>query len=195
MTQNTAIRRLAAGALFVPTLCWNFLVARVLRLRHWWDRIDDHVYMGAFPFPFDVPAMARAGIGAVVNTCEEYRGPVNAYRKAGIIQLRIPTIDFTAPTLAHLEEGVAFMETQIRAGRDVYVHCKAGRARSGTVVMCWLIAAKGMTPDEAQQRILERRPHSNPRLARRDVVQQFWKRHTDRAGGNESDRGTEGVPQ
>lgn len=174
-----------ARFIFVPTLAWNFLLARVLRLRRWWDEIDRHVIMGAFPFSFDVPRMAQAGIGAVVNTCEEYAGPIAAYRQAGIEQLRIPTVDFTPPTLEDVEKGVAFMQQQIAQGRGVYVHCKAGRARSGTVVLCYLIAAKGMTPEQAQQQILRHRPHANPRLFRRSVVLEFHRKHgtagTDRS--------------
>lgn len=174
--RGLVFRRLIARLLFLPTLAWNYLLGRILRVRHWWDEIDSHVYMGAFPFPADVPRMQQAGIGAVVNTCEEYAGPVKAYRRAGIEQLRVPTVDFTPPSLESVEKGVAFMQQQIAQGRGVYVHCKAGRARSGTVVMCYLIAAAGMTPDQAQQRILERRPHANPHLAQRAVVQQFWAR-------------------
>ncbi len=167
-------RRLAARVLFLPTLSWNLLLGRVLRVRHWWDAIDDDVYMGALPLPRDVPALQQLGVGAVVNTCEEYAGPVASYSRAGIVQLRIPTVDFTAPTLASVQDAVAFMQQHVGLGQRVYVHCKAGRARSGTVVLCWLIAAHGMTPAAAQQRILQRRPHANPRLAHRAVVQQFW---------------------
>ena len=101
-------------------------------------------------------------------------------RRAGIVQLRIPTVDFTPPTLASVQRAVAFMQQQIGLGRRVYVHCKAGRARSGTVVLCWLIAARGMTPAEAQARILQRRPHANPRLAHRAVVQEFWQQYQAR---------------
>ena len=160
----TALRRAIARILFVPTLAWNYLLARVLHLRHWWDKIDEHVYMGAFPFPSDVPAMQREGIGAVVNTCEEYGGPVRAYRRAGIEQLRVPTIDFTPPSVASIERAVIFMRQQIAQGRTVYVHCN-------------LIAAQGLTPPQAQQQILDRRPHAHPRLAQRTVVQEFWQKY------------------
>jgi atypical dual specificity phosphatase len=169
-------RRLIARILFLPTLGWNCLLGRVLRIRNWWDAIDDAVLMGAFPFARDVPKLQRAGVGAVVNTCEEYAGPVAAYTRAGIVQLRIPTVDFTSPSLEDVERSVAFMQEQIGLGRRVYVHCKAGRARSGTVVLCWLIAARGLDPAAAQAWILQRRPHAYPHIARRTVVQQFWAR-------------------
>ncbi len=169
----TALRRVAARLLFLPTLAWNLLLARVLHLRHWWDAIDQHVVMGALPFSRDVPRMQHEGIRAVVNTCEEYAGPTRAYAAAGIEQLRIPTIDFTPPQLADVQRAVSFIQRQVAQGHKVYVHCKAGRARSGTVVICYLIS-QGLTPTQAQQLILRQRPHANPHLARRSVVQQFW---------------------
>ncbi|MBM4088679.1 MAG: phosphatase [Planctomycetes bacterium] len=170
-------RRIMARLLFGPTLAWNYLLARVLRVRHWWDEVDEGVIQGALPFPWDVPALHGLGVGAVVNTCAEYAGPARAYARFGIVQLRIPTVDFTAPALADVEKAVAFVREQRGLGRSVYVHCKAGRARSGTVVLCYLIAAKGLSPQQAQQLILRRRPHAHPRLDQRDVVRQFWSRH------------------
>lgn len=184
-TIKRATRVFLTRLTFIPTLSWNVFLARVLRLRRWWDDIDEHVVMGAFPFPFDVPQMAQAGIGAVINTCEEYRGPTRAYRRAGIEQCGIPTVDFTAPSLEDVERAVSFMQRHIAEGRRVYVHCKAGRARSGTVVLCYLVAARGLTPEQAQQQILQRRPHANPRLAQRPVVLEFWQRHGFTPGGSE----------
>ncbi len=181
--------RLVARTLFLPTLGWNCLLGRVLRVRHWWDQIDDFVWMGAMPWARDVPALQRLGVGAVVNTCEEYAGPVAAYGDAGIEQLRIPTIDFTSPALEDVVRAVTFMQQQIRLGRRVYVHCKAGRARSGTVVLCWLIAARGLTPEQAQDQILQRRPHAYRFLARRTVVRQYWEmQHGGRPGHGRATR-------
>lgn len=177
---NLFWRRLAARGLFWPTLAWNTLLGRVLHVRNWWDEIDEVVIMGALPWSRDVPVLHQLGVGAVVNTCEEYAGPQAAYQRYGITQLRIPTVDFTPPTLPAVERAVAFMQEQAALGRRVYVHCKAGRARSGTVVMCWLMAARGMTPEAAQQLILERRPHANPRLAQRAVVRAFWEQQQAR---------------
>lgn len=167
------VRRWIARLVFVPTLGWNLLLGRVLHLRHWWDQIDAGVYLGALPLARDVPRWQALGVGAVVNMCAEYAGPEAAYRRAGIEQLRLPTIDFTPPSLDQVQRGVAFIDAQLARGRGVYVHCKAGRARSGTVVLCWLIAARGMSPAAAQARILARRPHANPHLADRDVVRGF----------------------
>ena len=165
--------RFLARLLFVPTLLWNLLLGRVLRVRNWWDRVDEHVILGALPFAADVPKLAAEGVRAVVNTCEEFAGPVAEYAAAGIEQLRVPTTDFHPPQLADIEQAVAFMQRHIAQGETVYVHCKAGRARSATVVLCWLVAEKGLTVEAAQQWLLDKRPHVKRDLDRRPVVVEF----------------------
>ncbi len=158
--------------LFCPTFGWTLLLTKVLPSWHWWDWIDEHVLLGALPLTGDVERLKREGIGAVINTCREYNGPVEAYAAAGIEQLHLPTVDFTQPSIEHVRAGVEFIHRNIAAGRKVYVHCKAGRARSATIVMCYLIS-KGLTPAEAQARLLEMRPQVSKFLSRRKVVATF----------------------
>lgn len=167
------LRRLYAQTVFYPTLAWNFTLARVFRVRHWWDRIDANVIVGAYPFARDVAAMHQAGVGAVVNTCEEYAGPVVEYERHGIEQLRIPTTDFTHPRLEDVARAVEFVQQHVEAGESVYIHCKAGRARSATVALCWLMKYRGLSMDEGQAKLLESRPHVNSHLTERPVVQEF----------------------
>ncbi|MEI6233332.1 MAG: dual specificity protein phosphatase family protein [Planctomycetota bacterium] len=158
--------------LFYPTLLWNIVLSRIIKSRRWWDWIDNSVLLGALPFPSDVSKLKALGIGAVVNTCDEYAGSVTQYAAAGIEQCYIPTVDFTPPALADLETSVRFIHAQIAAGKKVYVHCKAGRGRSATVVACYLLT-RGHTPESAQRLMLEKRPHVNALIYKRPVVLQF----------------------
>lgn len=168
-----ALRRLLAQGLFVPTYLWNRLNADVLKRRNWWDRVDENVIVGALPHAKDVPRWADDNVTGVVNTCDEYGGPVQQYKQAGIEQFRMPTIDFTHPHIDDVEQAVKFIAKHAEAGGTVYVHCKAGRARSATVACCWLIEARGMSAGEAQAELLQHRSHVNPRLPERPVVQEF----------------------
>ncbi len=177
------LRRWYARTVFYPTLGWNYFLARVLRRRRWWDRIDPLVIVGAFPFGRDVEGLYNEGVRAVVNTCEEYLGPVIQYERHGIEQLRIPTTDFMHPRLDDVELAVAFVQKHVEAGETVYIHCKAGRARSATVAICWLLKYHGLTIEEAQLKLLQMRPHINPKLSERPVVRQFAERLLDT--GNE----------
>ncbi len=132
--------RLFAGSMLYPTLGWNYLLARVFRMRHWWDFIDPLVIIGARPFRHDVAHLRKIGVQAVVNTCEEYWGPVTEYMKHGIEQLHLPITDFTHPELSDVRKGVDFIQKHVDQTHVVYIHCKAGRARSATVALCWLVA-------------------------------------------------------
>jgi len=161
-----------AHFVFYITLWWNILLSRLCPGRRWWDWIDQTVLLGALPLRRCLPELKQAGIGAVVNTCREWRGPVEEYRAAGIEELYLPISDFTPPSLDEVRAGVAFIQRHAAAGRKVYVHCKAGRGRSATIVLCYLVA-KGLTPEQGQALILEKRPHANRRLAQRAVVRQF----------------------
>ena len=169
------MRWLIARLLFLPTLAWNLSLGRFLGVRDWWNQVDDGVWIGALPLARDVLQLHALGIRGVVNTCEEYPGPEAAYRESGITQLRVPTIDFTAPNLQDVQQAVDFIDEHRSHGNGVYVHCKAGRGRSATVVLCWLVQTRQMSPQAAQQHLLEIRPHVVPDVYRRPVVQQFWK--------------------
>jgi len=171
------MRWFIARLLFYPTLAWNLMLHRLNRRRRWWDRIDRHVILGALPFASDVAGLAAEGVRAVVNTCEEYAGPLAAYGQAGIEQFHIPTVDFMPPRLEDVERAVAFIAAYATRGESVYVHCKAGRGRSATVVLCWLIQSQALTPQEAQRVLCEKRPHVMPYLYEREVVKEFAMRH------------------
>jgi atypical dual specificity phosphatase len=162
-----------ARLLFWPTFLWNYLLGRVLSIRHWWDQVDDGLWLGAVPLRGDAAKFKNLGITGVINMCQEYAGPLGEYREVGIEQLHLPTVDFHPPTLEMIRSGVDFIDSHIKRQGAVYVHCKAGRARSATVVLCYLVAHRGMSPVDAQRYLLEKRPHINPLIYERTVVKQF----------------------
>ncbi|MBI4228891.1 MAG: dual specificity protein phosphatase family protein [Deltaproteobacteria bacterium] len=162
-----------ARFLFYPTLILNILLCKVLGVRNWYDRIDECVILGALPSRKDVSELERMGVRAVLNVCDEYAGPEEAYSANGIEHLRLPTIDYTSPSLSTVRQGVCFIEKCVSRGDLVYVHCKAGRGRSATIVLCWLVKAKKINPLEAMDFLLERRPHVNKKLDKRKVVKEF----------------------
>lgn len=62
------------------------------------------------------------------------------WRTVGVEQLRLSTVDLTGvPSLENLHRGVEFALKHREQGSSVYVHCKAGRSRSATLVAAYLI--------------------------------------------------------
>ena len=58
----------------------------------------------------------------------------------GITQLVLSTPDLiAAPSQSKLVTGVQFLLNHVERRQQVYVHCKAGRTRSATLVACYLM--------------------------------------------------------
>ena len=74
--------------------------------------------------------------------------------------LHLPTVDRQAPSHQQLCEGVAWILDEAQSGKgSVYVHCKAGRARSATLVAAYLIEVEGFGVEEAIEVVRQARPH------------------------------------
>lgn len=62
------------------------------------------------------------------------------WKHLGVDYIRFNVIDmFEAPSQEMLQEGVQFINNTLDKGGNVYVHCKAGRSRSATLVGCYLM--------------------------------------------------------
>ena len=171
-----------AHCVYYPTLVWNILLGRILKVRKWWHRVDANLILGAVPLGNDIERLADEKVTGVINTCEEYAGPIPQYEKFNIKQLWVPTIDFTPPTLDDIETAIDFIEDQAKNGGSVYVHCKAGRGRSATIAICWLIKILQIEPEDAQAKLQSIRPHVKKTLDQRQVVQDFYKKFVLNAG-------------
>ncbi len=165
--------------MFYPTLWYDWLVSRLFPGRTWYTQIDDLVYLGALPRAHYPQELQHIGVKAVVNMCHEWNQAAPIFAQLDIEHLHLPTIDFQSPSVASIEHGVEFINQCITAKKPVYVHCKAGRGRSATVVLCWLVATRSLSVKSAQQLLLQKRPHVNPRLWKRKTVADFVERMND----------------
>ncbi|XP_002971940.2 putative dual specificity protein phosphatase DSP8 [Selaginella moellendorffii] len=150
-----------ARCLFYPTLFYNVVRNRFQAEFRWWDEIDQFLLLGAVPFPRDIPRLKEAGVHAVVTLNESYETLVHTslYKNQGINHLAIPTRDYLfAPSFVDLRRAVRFIHDHAQLGMRTYVHCKAGRGRSTTVVICYLVEHRGMTPLEALSFVRSKRP-------------------------------------
>ncbi|XP_066365985.1 phosphatidylglycerophosphate phosphatase PTPMT2-like [Miscanthus floridulus] len=150
-----------ARVLFYPTLLYNVLRNRFDVEFRWWDRVDKYVLLGAVPFSSDVPRLKQLGVRGVVTLNEPYETlvPTSLYQAHGINHLEIPTRDYLfAPSLEHICRAVDFIHCNEMQGGSTYVHCKAGRGRSTTIVLCFLIKYRNMTPQAALDHARSVRP-------------------------------------
>ncbi|KAM7262360.1 hypothetical protein ACFE04_021437 [Oxalis oulophora] len=121
----------------------------------------EFVLLGAVPFPKDVPRLKELCVGGVIALNEPYETlvPSSLYHDFGIEHLVIPTIDYAfAPSFIDISSAVEFIHKNASCGRTTYVHCKARRGRSTTIVLCYLVKYKHMTPTAALEYVRSRRP-------------------------------------
>uniref|UniRef100_A0A146KY53 Phosphatidylglycerophosphatase and protein-tyrosine phosphatase 1 n=1 Tax=Lygus hesperus TaxID=30085 RepID=A0A146KY53_LYGHE len=150
---------------FYPTLFYNLFMEKVSS-RRWYDRIDDNVILGALPFKsMTEQLVVSERVRGVVSMNEDYElffaNSGDDWRSRGVDFLQLRTRDiFEAPSQVKLEEGVRFiMRFTDTQESSVYVHCKAGRTRSATLVGCYLMFRHGWTPEEAVNFMRTKRAH------------------------------------
>lgn len=154
---------IGAGArvLFYPTLLYNVVRNKFQTEFRWWDRIDEFLLLGAVPFPSDVLRLKELGVGGVITLNEPYETlvPTSLYQAHDIDHLVLPTRDYLfAPSIIDICQAVEFIHGNASRGCTTYVHCKAGRGRSTTIVLCYLVQHKKMTPEDAYSYVRSIRP-------------------------------------
>ncbi|KAF0879193.1 PTPM1 phosphatase, partial [Crocuta crocuta] len=181
MAAGTLLEAGLARVLFYPTLLYTVFRGKVPGRAHrdWYHRID--------------PTLVQdENVRGVITMNEEYEtrflcNSSKEWKNLGVEQLRLSTIDMTGvPTLANLQKGVQFALKYQSLGQCVYVHCKAGRSRSATMVAAYLIQVYNWSPEEAVRAISKIRSHIRIRPGQLEVLKDFHKEITAGAAKNET---------
>lgn len=150
---------------FYPTLVYNVFMEKMTS-RRWYDRIDNNVILGALPFPsISQKLIEEENVKAVVSMNEDYElwfaNNGDRWQKLGVKFLQLNTTDiFEAPCQKKLIQGVSFINEVIKdPAATVYVHCKAGRTRSATLVGCYLMERNHWNAEQAVSLMRLKRSH------------------------------------
>lgn len=157
---------------------WLWLYEKVARIRQGMSpietsQVNGKLYVGGQHYKHGLEAMRRLGIGATVSLREEADDAVRGLALAR--HLWLPTPDDDAPTLAQLQEGVAFIREAMKAGVGVYIHCAQGVGRAPTLTAAYLIA-EGHSPQSAIKMIRQARPFITPSPSQLKRLAE-WDRH------------------
>jgi len=182
--------QVVARVTFLPTLTYNLIMERVSS-RDWWNRIDSTVILGAIPFrsSYTKELVRKENIKKVIALNESYELSVCSHQSLGwagldVGFLHLPTTDlFSAPSQSKLQEGVQCM-VAMNEGETVYVHCKAGRARSATLVGCYLMEVHGYGPQQAVSAMKKERPHILLQEKHWEAMRTYHKSMLERKGSH-----------
>jgi protein-tyrosine phosphatase len=110
----------------------------------------------------DAALLARdLGIDRVVDLRNECCDDEEILRRHGVVLLKLPTEDRCAVSQEKLDEGVAWVEAQLGAGRRVFIHCHHGIGRSALLALCVLVF-RGEDPLQAMALLKRARRQASP---------------------------------
>ena len=90
--------------------------------------------------------LSKRGFKGVVNLCKEYDDS-DKVKAAGLTPLHLPILDNTAPPEEMMKQFLDFANDP--ATQPTYVHCEAGKGRTGCAVACYRMGIQGWTADQA----------------------------------------------
>ena len=120
------------------------------------SRVTPQLFVGSQYGRRGKRVLERAGINGDVNLRIEFDDA--AHGLALDEYCHLPTVDETAPSIEHLQEGVVFIRDVLAAGGKVYIHCAGGVGRAPTMAAAYLMAEDGLSLDEALALIAKGRP-------------------------------------
>jgi protein-tyrosine phosphatase len=124
----------------------------------WFSQVSPNLWIGGAPtYSRDYQFMVDNGIDAVVNIRAERSDDLDFYEENDIAHIRFKVPDVAVPKHQTISEAVAWVEEQIAEGRTVLVHCAKGRGRSAALVAAYLMKAEGMSYEDAEQHLVDRR--------------------------------------
>ncbi len=150
---NKSIRRLVQAALVL--LCFA-AVADAQREAEFkelpnFHQVNQNLYRGAQPRPGGIQRLAQLGIKTIINLRDDddrARAEEAEARAAGLHYLNLPLRNFGRPSDAEIEHVLSIIS--VAENGPVFVHCKRGADRTGTVVAIYRIEHDGWTSKDAK---------------------------------------------
>ncbi len=141
----------------------------------WFTEIVPDLWLGGAPtYTRDYAFIRDRDIDAVLDVRAEREDDLTFYRRQRIAHLKLPVPDVYAPDVATIERAVRWIDRQLRAGRRVLVHCAKGRGRSATVLAAYLMAARGLSYDQAATLLRSKRALTKLERRHRRVIERWW---------------------
>ncbi|TPX38417.1 hypothetical protein SeLEV6574_g07796 [Synchytrium endobioticum] len=163
----------AQQATFGISYFWNrALVSSGLFGMNW---IDNHVVLGALPSESHLPMLLNQfKVTTIINLCAETKGIASACEQHQVHHIHLPCIDFQVPSPETLELGVSELTAVANSNKVALAHCKAGRGRSASLVMCYLVATYQMDLMDAQKYLLSKRRQVDSHLSQSVNIRAFY---------------------
>ena len=136
------------------------------------NHIKGNLYLGDKNAAKDEKYLKEHGITAVVNCASSFE---SKYKDLKFIKLGLK--DKSSQKLfPKLDEGYEFIKEHIKKGK-VFVHCQAGRSRSGSMVIYYLMREEGWDYEKTLKYVKSKRPCVKPNSGFEKQLKEYYKKH------------------
>ena len=150
-------------------------------------QVSAHLYRGAQPRPGGLRRLAALGVRTVVNlraADENSHAEEQEARAAGLQYFNVQLPPYARPDDAQIERALALIDAP--ENRPVFVHCKHGEDRTGTVVAAYRISREGWTYKRAAEEA-EQHGMSRMQFEMKDFIADYYEKTLsggDNGGGH-----------
>lgn len=146
-------------------------------------QVNAQLYRGGQPRRGGIARLAQLGIKTVINLRdddEHARAEERVVRAAGLNYFHVQLDTVGRPSDAEVERALAIINAP--ENQPVFVHCKRGKERTGTIIAIYRITHDGWT-SEAAQREADRYGMLFLRFDLRDYIRDYHKRRIKQTSG------------
>jgi len=154
----------------------------------WWTAITDQIILGGIPLKSHADRLIKNKVTHILTLLEPFElipGLISPLSQKTIERLNIKNQifvcqDFTGVSAETIHEAVEYLHTAIsQVDQKIYVHCKAGRGRSATVVVAYLLkygcAGKKFNQFiEAYAFVKNKRPRVNLNVHQQKTIEDYY---------------------
>jgi atypical dual specificity phosphatase len=156
----------------------------------WWTPVTKNIVLGALPFEHQQAKIKALGVTHIVTALEHFElqnglaKPAGKWNAIAIEHKHVETPDFEGMAADKIHEAVEYMRAEIQKSPQakIYVHCKAGRGRSATIVVAylWKYGADGRSfesVDAARDFVKKARPQINLNPQQMQAIHTYAQKH------------------
>ena len=116
-------------------------------------QVNDVYYRGGQPSGGDYADLKALGVRTIIDLTNEGSDQGRAAKQAGLKYFSVPMSSTSAPSATQVDQFLALVNDP--ANQPVYVHCKGGRHRTGTLTAVYRMSNDGWSADRAYEEMLK----------------------------------------